>query len=288
MFFKITFFLLAGKIVPFLESTVAHGSALTILAISFERYYAICQPLRAGYKCTKTRALVIILIVWTISVIITSPVVITTEYLLAQYIDGSIVPVCLTYAQTDWKKGYFMAMQICFFLLPLVILIVVYIIITKQLMENVSLNHTSPRNSQKNAKSDNGSLRARRQVVATLAGVVISFFVCLFPMKVFQSWVILSKREDVQRLGPGSYFNLLFSFRMMLYVNSAVNPILYNVISSKFREAFIRQIRCRSRAMSRRNTTSITSSTMTGHSNYKDGTDVSKSYIQLTRMHENN
>lgn len=53
-----------GLAVPFVELTVTHASVLTILAISFERYYAICEPLRAGYVCTKTRATLICALVW--------------------------------------------------------------------------------------------------------------------------------------------------------------------------------------------------------------------------------
>lgn len=56
-----------GKLVPFVELTVAHASILTILAISFERYYAICEPLKAGYVCTKTRAMVICVVCWFIA-----------------------------------------------------------------------------------------------------------------------------------------------------------------------------------------------------------------------------
>lgn len=62
---------IAGKAVPFVELTVAHASVLTILAISFERYYAICEPLKAGYVCTKTRALMICLAAWAVAAIFT-------------------------------------------------------------------------------------------------------------------------------------------------------------------------------------------------------------------------
>ena len=42
-------------LVPFVELSVSHASVLTILAITVERYYAICLPLQAGAVWTKSK-----------------------------------------------------------------------------------------------------------------------------------------------------------------------------------------------------------------------------------------
>lgn len=73
-----------------------------------------------------------------------------------------------------------------------------------------------------------------------LVAVVSSFFVCLLPFRAFTLWVITASEEDVERLGIAGYYNLLYFSRFMLYLNSAMNPILYNLMSSKFRSGFYR------------------------------------------------
>jgi len=40
------FLLFLGKFSPFVQNTTAICSVLTIMAISYERYVAICQPLK--------------------------------------------------------------------------------------------------------------------------------------------------------------------------------------------------------------------------------------------------
>lgn len=41
------------------------------------------------------------------------------------------------------------------------------------------------------------------------------------------------------------YYSLLYFCRCMWYLNSAMNPILYNLMSSKFRDGFIKLLKCK-------------------------------------------
>jgi hypothetical protein len=55
-------------------------------------------------------------------------------------------------------------------------------------------------------------------------------------------WFILTSDEDIQMMGPETYYHVLNFCRVMFYLNSAINPILYNVMSSKFRTAFLKAL----------------------------------------------
>uniref|UniRef100_A0A8D8Y2G4 Growth hormone secretagogue receptor type 1 n=1 Tax=Cacopsylla melanoneura TaxID=428564 RepID=A0A8D8Y2G4_9HEMI len=218
------------KAVPFVELTVAHASVLTILAISFERYYAICEPLKAGYVCTKTRAIVICLLAWGFAALFTSPITWITEYRSQEYYDKTIVPTCLTQVEKTWPATYFVLIILIFFILPLIILIVLYAIIAKNLMAEINSSDNNMYNQ-----------RARRQVVTMLALVVLSFFLCLLPFRIITLWIIIipeSNMYSFRKIGLINYYKLLYISRILIFVNSAINPILYNIVSSKFRKGF--------------------------------------------------
>lgn len=124
-----------------------------------------------------------------------------------------------------------------FFLLPLVILVILYTIIARHLISSdgamLMVRPSKPEQSQ----------RARKQVVFMLGAVVLSFFLCLLPFRILTLLVILVSEDHWKSFKMEHYYNVLYFCRVMLYLNSAVNPILYNLMSSKFRKGF-RKVYC--------------------------------------------
>ncbi|XP_014483951.1 PREDICTED: growth hormone secretagogue receptor type 1-like isoform X1 [Dinoponera quadriceps] len=218
------------KAVPFVELTVAHASVLTILAISFERYYAICEPLRAGYVCTKARATILCFLAWVAAALCTSPILLMVTYEMEENGDGTYVPTCMTRASVTWMTGFILTTIVVFFILPLLILIVLYTVIARHLMANPAISRGPA----------NNLLKYRKQVVLMLGTVVLCFFLCLLPFKAFTLWAIIVPPNTVISLGIEGYYSLLYFCRVMLYLNSAINPILYNLMSTKFREGFLK------------------------------------------------
>ena len=70
-----------------------------------------------------------------------------------------------------------------------------------------------------------------------LAVVVCVFAVLWLP---YRAYVVYNS------FAAHRYYNLWFILfcRLMIYANSAINPILYNVMSAKFCRAFRRQLSC--------------------------------------------
>uniref|UniRef100_A0A182VYQ5 Thyrotropin-releasing hormone receptor n=1 Tax=Anopheles minimus TaxID=112268 RepID=A0A182VYQ5_9DIPT len=166
------------------------------------------------------------------------PILFFAEYSVQPYLDGSRAAMCLTKASNGWTFTFFLMTISLFFVLPLAILIVLYAIIARNLIASdrsrLKIRLSKPELSHK----------ARKQVVLMLGAVVLAFFTCLLPFRVLTLWIILVPEETFQQLAPERYYNLLYFSRIMLYLNSAVNPILYNLMSSKFRKGFLRLCSC--------------------------------------------
>ena len=52
-------------------------------------------------------------------------------------------------------------------------------------------------------------------------------------MQVLTMWVVISPYEIFDHIDLELYFNILYFCRLMFYINSAINPILYNTMSSR-------------------------------------------------------
>lgn len=166
-----------------------------------------------------------------------SPVLWIAKYDYDRYYDGTIVSVCLTSVDSFWPASFFVGSISLFFILPFCILLVLYTVIARHLMNNPGITSHGNRSNV---------MKYRKQVIFMLGAVVISFFVCLLPFRAFTLWIIIVPPELILQLGIEGYYSILYFSRIMLYINSALNPILYNLMSSKFREGFLRLLGCKS------------------------------------------
>lgn len=150
---------------------------------------------------------------------------------------------------------------ILLYLLPLIILIVLYSIIAKNLI-------TAASKVVMNKTFDPYNARARKQVILMLGTVVLCFFLCLLPYRALTLWIIITPAELYEDLTPEKWYNILYFSRVMLYINSAINPILYNLMSSKFRIGFCKVCICykKSEDSNRRTQRTITNGSTTSSS----------------------
>ncbi|XP_064630727.1 growth hormone secretagogue receptor type 1-like [Lineus longissimus] len=219
----------ACKANAFIENGLTSASVLTILAISLERFYAICRPLRAQYMGTFKRTLKFMTVIWVVAFSSAVPFMWIALYKDSEWLDGTPIKVCRQYMLHPWKRTYAVGVTALFYILPLMILLTVYLFISKHLVAKGDFpgdNFVSPQ-----------TLRARRQVAMMLMTVCALFFICHLPLRCL-SLILIFRSKVLADLGFEGYYNVIYMARVMFYLNSAVNPIVYNIMSTNFRNAF--------------------------------------------------
>uniref|UniRef100_A0A182TQM0 Thyrotropin-releasing hormone receptor n=1 Tax=Anopheles melas TaxID=34690 RepID=A0A182TQM0_9DIPT len=167
------------------------------------------------------------------------PILMISSYEYVEYIDGNMVAACLSPVDSFWPASFFVGSIVLFFIVPLLILVVLYSVIAKNLMENPTIIMSSA------SSGNRGNVyKYRKQVIFMLGAVVVSFFVCLLPFRALTLWIIIVPSEAIVSIGIERFYILLYFCRIMLYMNSAINPILYNLMSSKFRNGFLQLLGC--------------------------------------------
>ena len=165
-----------------------------------------------------------------------------------------ILSIFLIFYRFWWQKVYILWMTSLFFFVPFMILVVLYSTIARKLFKDTHIVNS------KNDRISYANLRARKQVVLMLAAVILLFFLCLLPMMTLRVWSLFLSKVDVAKLGFEGYLNLLYFSRVMLYLNSALNPICYSLLSTKFRGSFRRAlVGCQTERMERNGSCANTS-----------------------------
>ncbi|XP_067396077.1 thyrotropin-releasing hormone receptor-like [Emydura macquarii macquarii] len=227
-------------------------SSCSITAFTVERYIAICHPMRAQTMCTVSRAKRIIAFVW----ICTSIYCMLWFFLVDINVNKSQHLECGYKVSRNLYLPIYLFDFALFFVTPLVVATLLYGLIGRILFAS-PISHqaaatTEPwrersgkekngvdpqRSKPSNRSRTRGALSSRKQVTKMLAVVVILFALLWMP---YRTLVLVNSFVARPFLDP---WFILFS-RVCVYANSAINPVVYNLMSQKFRAAFKRLCKC--------------------------------------------
>uniref|UniRef100_A0A8D2ZFS4 Growth hormone secretagogue receptor type 1 n=1 Tax=Scophthalmus maximus TaxID=52904 RepID=A0A8D2ZFS4_SCOMX len=230
---------LVCKVTMFLSECCTFCTILHITCLSLERYLAVCWPITAKTVVTRRRTRSLIGCLWLGAAISAAPVLVMVGVEevgtkgwrervgeLNFETDKSECR-CTHYAVSSGLLSAMMVLSNLYFLVPLCILGLVYSLIGRTLW-------LRPRSSRRD--------QSHRHTVKMLGVIVLAFVLCWLPFHVGRTIFSLS-------LGT-SYFNLVSS--VLFYLSAAVNPLLYNLMSARYRRAVHSLVRTRCRAESHR------------------------------------
>ena len=210
--------------------TVLSGlvSIFTLTAITLERYNAILKPLE--HRMSWSRFRIILLVIWTLSIIFSLPYVIFMKFVTRQ--GGN---KCM-FVLGKWQRQLLTSLMFGFmYVCPSIIICVAYAKIVKYLWFNKE-NDDMP-------ESHKALLRSRKKITKLLGSVLIIFNLCIFPN--FIGDFMLSFGV----IGYGHIFpQIVFLIQL---VSTCVNPLIFFIQSNQFRNRLLDTICCRLKVIDR-------------------------------------
>nr|XP_033797184.1 thyrotropin-releasing hormone receptor-like [Geotrypetes seraphini] len=225
-------------------------SSCSITAFTVERYIAICHPMRAQTMCTVSRAKRIIAVVW----------IFTSIYCMLWFFLVDINVTKRQQVECGYKVSRNLYLPIylvdfaVFYVTPLFVATILYGLIgrvlflsplsqqadigTERLRDRSTKDKQRPNPGSSKKGNRPRSISSRKQVTKMLAVVVILFALLWMP---YRTLVLVNSFMENPYLDP---WFILFC-RICVYANSAINPVIYNLMSQKFRTAFKKLCRCR-------------------------------------------
>ncbi|XP_050400562.1 QRFP-like peptide receptor [Patella vulgata] len=263
------------KIVYYIKDFSLACSVLTLTVISFERFYAICYPLKAQFRCNTRRARVLIVIIWLTSAVLASPTIIAMKSYKSAWTNTNL---CHSNFQDSLHtKLYFIYFLAILYVLPLTVMCYTYgrsclalwrsakIVrnmqgkdIKKKCVDesDASSGYSSTTIGQTNSKIDKttkdkeqsaNTVEKRKQVLQLLLSLLVVFVVCWGPTLVIHVLTAFNIRIS-------HFYITRLTAETLAFFNSCLNPYLFMAMSSQFRKTLYKKLSCGGKDISSQST----------------------------------
>ena len=218
----------------FMGHLLTFASILIVTLVSFDRYFAICHPLKYRSKKNKKQvSCILILIAWIISALVC---------FLRSLASGRLVFECILWPSREKYKYFPDRLRYCkpvhpFFQIevfehlvhtaPFSAALITIAIINIKIVQRLTRPPPGENGNQQNQQ-------IKRRITWMLLANAVIFFSCLAP---YNCLLVFGRLMNLSRNTQQSYGNTAFILHM---INSAINPILYGMVSPSYRKGFLK------------------------------------------------
>lgn len=227
-------------LIPVVTDCCYFASVFIVTLVSLKRFYAICRPLQQKRHGARHKSLRMVLIAW-FGALVCSCLLIPGECVLITY--------CVEWPHTDYYKDFPIVIGYCTALkpwiadlrntiqtVPFFVAMILNAILYGNIIKAVHSSATwSGGSAQSGGEPRARNLRNRHRVSRMLVINGVLFFMCLAPFEIttFASMVTGDNFEGSK--SAKTWKEICYS---LMYLNSSINPVIYNVAHPRYRHAF--------------------------------------------------
>ncbi|XP_036038960.1 neurotensin receptor type 1 [Onychomys torridus] len=240
----------------FLRDACTYATALNVASLSVERYLAICHPFKAKTLMSRSRTKKFISAIWLASGLLAVPMLFTMG-LQNRSADGQHPGglVCTPIVDTATVKVVIQVNTFMSFVFPMLVISILNTVIANKLTVMVQQaneqgrvctvgTQNSLQHSTFSMSIEPGRVQALRHGVLVLRAVVIAFVVCWLPYHIRRLMFCYISDEQWTAFLFDFYHYFYMLTNALFYISSAINPILYNLVSANFRQVFLSTLAC--------------------------------------------